>query len=61
MPQPERTLMLEHASAGHRFRCSDCSKTLDILMLKLFEGSQRTSVEYRTLLSDSGFRLERIY
>jgi hypothetical protein len=32
---------------------------LDILMLGLFGGSQRTIVEYRALLSDSSFRLER--
>lgn len=35
------------------------TKTLDILMLGLFGGGQRTSVEYRTLLSETGFRLER--
>jgi len=36
------------------------TKTLDILMLGLFGGSQRTSIEYHTLLSETGFRLERI-
>jgi hypothetical protein len=36
------------------------TKTLDILMLGLLGGSQRTSGEYRTLLSDTGFRLDRI-
>lgn len=36
------------------------TKTLDVVMLDLFGGSQRTSVEYRTLLSHTGFRLERI-
>jgi hypothetical protein len=33
---------------------------LDILMLAVFGGSQRTSLEYQTLLFDTGFRLERI-
>lgn len=36
------------------------TKTMDILMLSLFGGSQRTSAEYQTLLVDSSFRLERI-
>lgn len=36
------------------------TKTLDVVMLGLFGGSQRSSAEYRTLLSDTGFRLERI-
>jgi hypothetical protein len=35
-------------------------KTLDILMLGLVGGSQRTEAEYQALLADSGFRLERI-
>jgi hypothetical protein len=35
-------------------------RTLDILMLGLVGGSQRTDTEYQTLLADSGFRLERI-
>lgn len=35
-------------------------RTLDILMLGLLGGSQRTSAEYQTLLADSSFRLERI-
>jgi O-methyltransferase domain len=36
------------------------TKTLDVLMLGLFGGRQRTGVEYRTILSDASFRLERI-
>lgn len=37
------------------------TKTLDIVMLDLFGGgSQRTTDQYRTLLSDAGFQLERI-
>jgi hypothetical protein len=35
-------------------------RTLDILMLGLVGGSQRTSAEYQTLFADSSFRLERI-
>lgn len=35
-------------------------RTLDILMLGLLGGSQRTSAEYQTLLADSSFRMERI-
>ncbi len=36
------------------------TKTLDILMLSVFGGRQRTNVEYRTLLSESNFQLDRI-
>lgn len=37
------------------------SKTLDIVMLNLFGGGrQRTDDEYRSLLEDAGFRLEKI-
>lgn len=35
-------------------------KTLDILMLGLFGGSQRTIKEYQLLLTDCDFRLDRI-
>lgn len=35
----------------------DWAKTLDIVMLTLFAARQRTVTEYRTLLSESGFRL----
>jgi len=35
-------------------------RTLDILMLGLFGGSQRTGAEYQRLLVDAGFRLQRV-
>ncbi len=37
----------------------DWSKVLDILMLSLFAGKQRTAAEYQHLLEASGFRFER--
>jgi len=36
------------------------TKTLDIVMLDLLGGSQRTPDEYRKLLADSGFCLDRV-
>lgn len=37
----------------------DWSKALDVLMLTLLGGKQRTIAEYRALLGKAGFRLER--
>jgi hypothetical protein len=36
------------------------SKWLDLLMLTLFEGRERTEAQWRTLLDDGGFAVERI-
>ncbi len=38
----------------------DWAKALDIRMLTLFAGSQRTRAEFEELLTQSGFRLERV-
>lgn len=38
----------------------DWPKTMDILMLGLFGGAQRTRTEYQALLTDSNFRLDRV-
>lgn len=38
----------------------DWSKTLDIVMLTLFAGSQRTTEQYRDLLSKGSFALKRV-
>jgi hypothetical protein len=36
------------------------SKTLDVLMLAITGGRERTPSEYEALLDDAGFRFERV-
>ena len=38
----------------------DHSKVLDIIMLAVTGGRERTQEEYETLLADAGFQLERV-
>jgi hypothetical protein len=38
----------------------DSTKTLDIIMMTLFASRQRTTEQYRELLREEGFRLQRV-
>ncbi len=57
-PSHARVLLIESLvtdSPGPHF-----SKTLDVLMLAITGGRERTAPEYGTLLSTAGFRVERV-
>jgi len=56
-PRHARLLLIESIVPGTPG--PDWSKVLDVLMLTLLGGRQRTLGEYRALLSSAGFRFER--
>ena len=54
------TLLLVESVLPERARDSPAAIRMDLHMLTLLPGRERTAAEYETLLADAGFRLTRI-